>query len=215
MSKVLSFSQTVYDVIADSQRKQRSIGTLIKDTSTLTVNGTLSKINTADYFKFTVKETIDNVSMVIKASGTPERNGSSDSTISSVDVENDVGYANVQLLDRRGNVIADSSVNATLDQQKAYQSLRNGELELDSGSYTVKVTRAPGVLRSQKVLYAVELLAGEEKKAYSTEQLDATSADSSAVIVPGANAISIIDYSESDDSTYTPASTGTLFDYWT
>lgn len=213
MARVFGLTQTVYDVVADSQRKQRNVGTLSQDDSSLIIKGTLSKANTVDYFKFTVKKGIDDVGLILKATGAKPRAGAENSTVSSVDTKYDVGYSTIQILDKRGNVIASSSDDASVDQKKAYQNIRDKKLSLEAGNYTIKVTRAPGVLRSQKVVYAVQLLAGTQKKEYTTKQLDATSADATATPVRGASAVSIIDASKRDD-TYTPTATGTLFDYY-
>ncbi|MDD3288629.1 MAG: hypothetical protein PHX43_06455 [Alphaproteobacteria bacterium] len=214
MASIRSFTQQVYDVIRDSQRMQRDIGTVAHDKSTLTIKGTLTKVNTVDFFKFKVSGKMTDLGIVIKAAGTPVRPGAAANTVSSVDVKNDVGFARVQLLDKRGNVIADSSATATVEQQKAYQKLRTSKLDLKADTYTLKVTRSPGVLTSKKVPYAIQLVSGTPKNAYTTTELDAQGADTNYTPVRGAMAVDIIDASTTSDTPwYTAPATGTIFDF--
>lgn len=217
--KIQGYTQTIYDVVKETLRKARSIGTLTDNGTQLTVKSTLSGTSRADTYSFSVSDKATDIGIVVKASKTSGEGGAVKSeTFSSVskDVKHDVGYANVQVLDSRGKVVADSSASATLLQKQAYQNLRDSKMTLDKGKYFLKVSFSNGVISTKKSNYAVELLAGTAKKSYTTTQLSATSADSVVTeSVSGNTALSIIDASQTSTTNgITFPSTGSLFDYY-
>lgn len=169
--KVMQYSRSTNDVHLDTRTAARALGTLEKDKTSLTIKSSLLRGDKADYFSFKVKGSPDALAIIFKATGNGPRSLVESATISSNDVEHDVGDARVQVLDRQGNVLVDSSVTATFLQKKAYDQLRKGKFSLADGTYTLKVSRSDGVLSSKNVRYAVQLNGGaEHRKSYSTTE---------------------------------------------
>jgi len=167
-SHIMSYSKTTTDVRVDSTSSARNIGTLIDNTSRLTIRSSLLSKDKTDYFSFTVKKSMSDVGVLVKATGKDTTTGKEE-TLSSLNVKGDTGYARLQVLDSRGRVVADSSTTATSLQQQAYEDMRNGKLSLSAGTYFVKMSRASGVMDTQKVGYAVQLVAGKDyTKNYDT-----------------------------------------------
>ncbi|MBP2301405.1 hypothetical protein [Azospirillum picis] len=142
--KVQEYEQTVNKSALNAAPFATSIGTLVKDTSRLNVFSSLAANDPADFYKFSVT-------------------GSGAVTLGTV---GDAGVR-LQLMDRGGKIVADSSKDsgATYD---AFQKLKNGQLTLDKGDYTLRVARDKDVPVKDAKDYGVQLRMGTYSKDYDT-----------------------------------------------
>ncbi|MGQ9366762.1 hypothetical protein [Azospirillum sp. ST 5-10] len=130
-----------------------NIGVLNKNESRLNVFSILGKSDAVDFYKFKVTS--------------PGEVG--------LGRVGDSGLR-VQLMDKTGNVLADSNEGAGTAYE-AYKKLAGGSLALDRGDYTLRVTREKGVSVNTEVQYALQLTQGTYTKDYDTfaKQPDAQS----------------------------------------
>ncbi|AWK88898.1 hypothetical protein [Azospirillum thermophilum] len=142
--KVQEYEQTVRKSASNLAPFATNIGTLVKDTSRLNVFSTLAANDPADFYKFTVP---------VKGEATIGRVG--DATV------------RVQLMDRQGKVLADSGKDAGAAYD-AYKKMEKGELTLDKGDYTLRVTRDKDVPLKDAQNYGVQLRMGGYSKDYDT-----------------------------------------------
>lgn len=73
----------------------------------------------------------------------------------------------VQLMDKAGKIVADSS-GETATTKDAYTKWTKGQLPLDKGDYTVRVTRDKGVAATAEKQYALQLTQGAYTTDYDT-----------------------------------------------
>ncbi|MFD1626927.1 hypothetical protein [Azospirillum griseum] len=143
-SEVQSYEKQVRKSSSNSRMFATDIGILSKGVTRLNVVGTLGANDPVDFYKFRVTS---------KGEATMGQIG-------------DQGV-NVQLLNKTGQVVADSNKSAG----KAYESFRNlqrGELSLDQGDYTVRVTREKGEAAKDAKNYAIQFSMGTYKQDYDT-----------------------------------------------
>ncbi|MGQ9371551.1 hypothetical protein [Azospirillum sp. A39] len=74
---------------------------------------------------------------------------------------------NIQLMNKNGLVVADSSTEAG-DKYDRFKSLMQGELSLDRGDYTIRVAREKGEAKSEAKNYALQLSMGTYTKDFDT-----------------------------------------------
>ncbi len=143
-AEVKSFEKQVRKSSSDSRMFATDIGILSKGVTRLNVVGTLGANDPVDFYKFRVTS-------------------KGEATIGQI---GDKGV-NVQLLSKTGQVVADSNKDAG----KAYESFRSlqrGELSLDQGDYTVRVTRDKGEAAKDPKNYAIQFSMGSYKQDYDT-----------------------------------------------
>lgn len=143
-ANVQSFEKTVRKSSSDSRSFATDIGVLSKNVSRLNVVATLAPNDPVDFYKFRV---------TTKGEATMGQIG-------------DEGVQ-LQIMSKTGQVVADSNKNAG----KAYDSFRSlqrGELTLDRGDYTLRVSRDKGESAKDPKNYAVQLSMGSYSKDYDT-----------------------------------------------
>jgi len=143
-ANVQSFEKTVRKSSSDSRSFATDVGVLSKNVSRLNVVATLAPNDPVDFYKFRV---------TTKGEATMGQIG-------------DEGVQ-LQIMSKTGQVVADSSKNAG----KAYDSFRSlqrGELTLDRGDYTLRVSRDKGESAKDPKNYAVQLSMGTYTKDYDT-----------------------------------------------
>lgn len=143
-ANVQSFEKTVRKSSSDSRSFATDIGVLSKNVSRLNVVATLAPNDPVDFYKFRV---------TTKGEATMGQIG-------------DEGVQ-VQIMSKTGQVVADSNKSAG----KAYDSFRSlqrGELTLDRGDYTLRVSRDKGESAKDPKNYAVQLSMGSYSKDYDT-----------------------------------------------
>lgn len=132
---IRGFHQDSEDVQADAPQTARDIGTLIRGKTRLNIVSALTQNDLVDFFSFKTAQ-----------AGKIGLSFTSDEGV------------HVQLIKPNGVIVADSE--ATLgDKADNYANLAAGRLQLDKGSYFLKVTRATGTDRSVKPNYAIQLSA--------------------------------------------------------
>ncbi|WP_298379603.1 hypothetical protein [Azospirillum sp.] len=143
-AEVKSYEKQVRKSSSDSRMFATDIGVLSKNVSRLNVVGTLAPNDPVDFYKFRVTS---------KGEATMGQIG-------------DQGVQ-VQLMSKTGQVVADSNKNAG----KAYESFRSlqrGQLSLDQGDYTVRVTRDKGESAKDPKNYAIQFSMGGYSQDYDT-----------------------------------------------
>lgn len=143
-ANVQSFEKTVRKSSSDSRSFATDVGVLSKNVSRLNVVATLAPNDPVDFYKFRV---------TTKGEATMGQIG-------------DEGVQ-LQIMSKTGQVVADSNKNAG----KAYDSFRSlqrGELTLDRGDYTLRVSRDKGESAKDPKNYAVQLSMGSYSKDYDT-----------------------------------------------
>lgn len=143
-AEVKSYEKQVRKSSSDSRMFATDIGVLSKNVSRLNVVGTLAPNDPVDFYKFRVTS---------KGEATMGQIG-------------DQGVQ-VQLLSKTGQVVADSNKSAG----KAYDSFRSlqrGQLSLDQGDYTVRLTRDKGESAKDPKNYAIQFSMGSYSQDYDT-----------------------------------------------
>jgi hypothetical protein len=143
-AEVKSYEKQVRKSSSDSRMFATDIGVLSRNVSRLNVVGTLGANDPVDFYKFRVTS---------KGEATMGQIG-------------DQGVQ-VQLLSKTGQVVADSNKNAG----KAYDSFRSlqrGQLSLDQGDYTVRLTRDKGESAKDPKNYAIQFSMGSYSQDYDT-----------------------------------------------
>lgn len=174
---VQEFSKTVRKSSSTLAAKATDIGVLAKGTTRLNVVSNLDAKDTVDFYKFRMVNT-----------GEP--------TLGQVGDEG----TRIQVMTKLGSVIADSNQDSgsTYD---AYQSLQKGELTMDSGDYTIRVTRDTGVDAGTPLNYALQLGMGGYTQDFDTiaQQADKKSEDTVSLSAEAQGLMSLL--SSSVDST--------------
>ncbi len=141
---VKNYEKTVRKSPADSRMFATDIGVLSKNVSRLNVISTLAANDAVDFYKFRVTS---------KGVATMGQLG-------------DQGVR-VQLMSKTGQVVADSDKDAG-KANESFVSLRRGELELDRGDYTLRITRDKGEAAKDPKNYAVQFSMGTFSQDYDT-----------------------------------------------
>jgi hypothetical protein len=142
--EVEEFQKTVKKSSGTLQYQATDIGVLVKNSSRLNVVSSLAAKDKVDFYKFRVTNT-GNAAL---------------SVIGGEDVR-------VQVLGQNGRVVADSNKDAG-EAYERFQKLAGGELEMQAGTYTMRVTREKGVKEDTKLNYALQVRMGDYKKDYDT-----------------------------------------------
>lgn len=152
---VQEFSKTVRKSSSTLAAKATDIGVLAKNTTRLNLVSNLEAKDNVDFYKFRVANT-----------GEP--------TLANVGDEG----ARIQVMTKLGSVIADSNKDSG-STYEAYQSLQKGELTMDSGDYTLRVTRDKGVDAGTSLNYALQLGMGSYTQDFDTiaQKADKSSED--------------------------------------
>ncbi len=142
--EVQEYEQTVRKSALNASAFSTNVGTLVKDTSRLNVLSSLAANDPADFYKFSVTT-------------------AGEAALGRV---GDTGVR-VQLMDKQGKIIADSNTDAgaTYD---AYKKFEAGNLTLDRGDYTLRVSRDKGVPAKDEKNYGLQLRMGDYSKDYDT-----------------------------------------------
>jgi len=149
---VQEFRKDTRDVLYDNQATARDFGVLKKDESRLNLFSLLSKGDSVDVFRFRVATTAKTRFSILSANA------------------GDAGKIRFQILSKAtGRVIADSDTESG-EVHAAYEQLVDGELELKSGDYVLRVSRTSnlGTDRDAELSYAVQLTQGFYNKDYDT-----------------------------------------------
>lgn len=141
---VKEFSKTVKKSALTTTAGATDIGVISKNTTRLNVASTLAANDKVDFYKFKV---------VTKGELTMGQVG-------------DDGV-HVQLMNRLGRVMADSDPKSG-DNYAAFKKLQAGNLTVDKGDYTLRVTRDKGQSDKDPKNYAMQLVMGNYSQDYDT-----------------------------------------------
>ncbi len=130
---VRSFRQNTNDERADSLQTARDIGNLTRGKTRLNIVSALTKDDLVDFYKFKVTK-----------EGKLAISITTDSSLS------------IQLIKRNGAIVADSEA-AFGEKAANFEKLGTGKLDVSTGDYYLKVTRATGQDRSLRPNYAIQL----------------------------------------------------------
>lgn len=129
-----SFRQSSSDVLGDSLQTARNIGDLTRGKTRLNVVSALTRDDNVDFFRFKVTKDGE-----LGAAITTDKD------------------LRVQLLSRRGEIIADSEAVSGSTKAENFQLLGAQKLKVTPDDYYLKVTRATSVQRSERPNYAIQL----------------------------------------------------------
>lgn len=158
---VQEFRKDTRDVRFDNQATARDFGVLKKNESRLNLFSLLSKGDSVDVFRFRVATTEKTRFAILNASPA------------------DKDKVRYQILSKAtGRVIADSDLKSGAANE-AFQQLLDGEMELKSGDYILRVSRVNnlGKERDKEFSYAVQLTQGFYNKDYDTVERAARASD--------------------------------------
>lgn len=148
-ANVQDYQKTVKKSSSNNQFYATDIGILAKETTRLTVASNLAANDTVDFYKFKV---------TTKGDATMSMLGDNSSSDSSV---------RVQLMSKTGMVLADNDKTSG-DAYDNFTKLQQGNLNLDRGDYTLRVTRMKGTDTKAAQNYAVQLRMGGYTQDYDT-----------------------------------------------
>jgi hypothetical protein len=141
---VKEYSKTVRKSASTATSGATDIGVLAKNTTRLNVASTMAPNDKVDFYKFKV---------TTKGEMTMGQVG-------------DDGVR-VQLMNRLGRVMADSDPKSG-DNYDSFKKLQAGNLTVDKGDYTLRVTRDKGQSDKDPKNYAMQLVMGNYSKDYDT-----------------------------------------------
>lgn len=153
------FVKYTNDTKLDAIWTARDIGLLVKDNSRLNVITALREGDTADHFRFRVHRSGEMRLGQIVTGGEKDKDGAGEADL------------RIQLMDRRGRVVADSAAREGSRERVAFENLREGALSVGSGDYILKVTRTAGELPQHAkttVNYGLQLTMGTYHNDYDT-----------------------------------------------
>jgi len=160
--EVQEFQKDSRDVKVDTNATARDIGRLQQNTSRLNVFSSLSKDgDSVDIYRFKVITTANTTIGVLNESQEAE------------------GKLRFQVFSKAtGRVVADSAEDAGEAKQN-WEALRDGNFELKSGDYVLRVSRASnvGAERNAEYSYALQLSQGAYTSDYDTIERAARSTD--------------------------------------
>ncbi len=143
-ANVQEFQKQVNKSSSNLQGQATDMGILAKNVTRLNVVSNLAANDKVDFYKFRVTS-------------------KGEATLGQV---GDDGLR-VQLMSRLGTVIADSNPDSGKDYEK-FQKLQTGELTLDRGDYSIRVTREKGESEKETKNYALQLQMGGYTQDYDT-----------------------------------------------
>lgn len=152
-ANVKEYQKTVRKSSSDSRMFATDIGVLAKNTTRLNVVSALAAKDNVDFYKFRVTSQGDATMGLIGDQG-----------------------VRVQLMSKNGLVIADSNKDAG-NKYDAFKNLQKGELTLDRGDYTLRVTRDKGEDAKTAKNYAIQLSMGSYSQDYDTVAKQASKND--------------------------------------
>ncbi len=163
--EVKTYEKTVKKSSLTNSGSATDIGVLAKNTTRLNVASTLPANDPVDFYKFKVTS-------------------KGEATLGQV---GDDGVR-VQLMSRLGTVLADSNAEFG-DNYDNYKSLQRGELTLDKGDYTLRVTRDKGQSASEPKNYALQMVMGSYTQDYDTVAKQPTKGESPFQLSTGQQAM--------------------------
>ncbi len=172
-SSSLIYQRDVSMPLNGTRADARDLGALITDKTQLDITGQVSRENATHYYKFTLDG--DNLKLNFQ-------NNTSSSAL------------RLQILNKNGTVVADSSSFASAAKREAYQAITSGDgLDQDAGEYYVKVTFDSTAMRSVPQTYSVALYSGTRfSVSYQTTGKSQTKS-SQAVLIDNTMTYSLID----------------------
>ncbi|HEY0837270.1 MAG TPA: hypothetical protein VGE72_25380 [Azospirillum sp.] len=141
---VKEYEKTVRKSAATQAYAATDIGMVVKNRTRLNAFSIMGKDDPVDFYKFKVTNQGE---LALGRVGDPD--------------------VRVQLMDKTGKIMADSNkdAGAAFD---AYKKLSAGELTVDRGDYTIRVTRDKGVAAGTDKQYALQLRMGTYSEDYDT-----------------------------------------------
>ena len=161
---VQEFSKTVRKSALTSTAGATDIGVLAKNTTRLNVASTLAANDKVDFYKFKV---------TTKGEMTMGQVG-------------DDGVR-VQLMNRLGRVMADSDPKSG-DNYDSFKKLQAGNLTVDKGDYTLRITRDKGQSDKDPKNYALQVVMGNYSKDYDTVAQAPAKGDTGLALTTGQQA---------------------------
>ena len=161
---VEEFSKTVRKSALTSTAGATDIGVLAKNTTRLNVASTLAANDKVDFYKFKV---------TTKGEMTMGQVG-------------DDGVR-VQLMNRLGRVMADSDPKSG-DNYDSFKKLQAGNLTVDKGDYTLRITRDKGQSDKDPKNYALQVVMGNYSKDYDTVAQAPAKGDTGLALTTGQQA---------------------------
>ncbi|MBP2305723.1 hypothetical protein [Azospirillum melinis] len=161
---VKEYSKTVKKSALTTTAGATDIGVLAKNTTRLNVASTLAANDKVDFYKFKVTQ---------KGEMTMGQVG-------------DDGLR-VQLMNKLGRVVADSDPKAG-DDYKAFKQLQAGNLTVDKGDYTLRVTRDKGQSDKDPKNYAMQLVMGNYSQDFDTVAKQPAKGDTGMALTTGQQA---------------------------
>jgi hypothetical protein len=147
--EVQEFERTSQDVLYDNNATGRQIGQLRLNTTRLNVISAMSERDKVDVFTFNATGGTTKLNLLVNDPNAADQTKDSS------------GSLRVQIFAKGKGLVADSDSGAG-GAFKNYQALKNGQLDLAAGGYTIRVTRAQGVDTQAKNTYnyAIQLSQG-------------------------------------------------------
>ncbi|WP_247883658.1 hypothetical protein [Azospirillum sp. B21] len=161
---VQEYSKTVKKSALTTTAGATDIGVLAKNATRLNVASTLTANDKVDFYKFKV---------TTKGEMTMGQVG-------------DDGVR-VQLMNRLGRVLADSDPKSG-DNYDSFKKLQAGNLTVDKGDYTLRVTRDKGQSDKDPKNYAMQLVMGNYSKDYDTVAKAPAKGDTGLALTTGQQA---------------------------
>jgi hypothetical protein len=146
---VQEFEKSSQDVLYDNNATSRQIGQLRLNTTRLNVISAMDKADKIDTFSFNATGGTTKLNLLVNDPNATDQ--AKDAT----------GNLRIQIFKKGTGLVADSDSGAG-DAFKSYQQLKNGQLDLAAGGYTIRVTRAQDVDTQAKNTYnyAIQLSQG-------------------------------------------------------
>lgn len=156
------------DTTTDTLWTARDIGVLVKNNSRLNVITSLREGDTVDHFRFRVHRQGEmRLGQIIVPDGDAAKPAKDDAGEGAPELR-------IQLMDRRGRIVADSGAASGSDRKKAFERLENGTLSVRSGDYFLKITRPEGELpqhakgKDKAINYGLQLTMGTYHNDFDT-----------------------------------------------
>ncbi len=164
IGEVQTFEKSVNKSVLATTGGATDIGVLVKNSTRLNVASTLAPNDKVDFFKFKV---------ITKGEMTLGQVG-------------DDGVR-VQLMNRLGRVMADSDPKSG-DGYDAFKKLQAGNMTVDKGDYTLRVTREKGQSDKDPKNYAMQVVMGNYSKDYDTVAKQPAKGDTGLTLTTGQQA---------------------------
>jgi hypothetical protein len=148
---VQEFERTSQDVLYDNNATGRQIGQLRLNTTRLNLISAMSSQDKVDVFSFNATSGSTKINLLVNDPNATDQTKDASANL------------RVQIFAKGKGLVADSDPGAG-DAYKAYQSMKNGQLDLAAGGYTMRITRADGVDTQAKNTYnyAIQLSQGDK-----------------------------------------------------